>query len=252
MSTAKTLAHLQGLGTLKAWSVVVTILGDLCQAPDDRISGRLLDRLVGPMGISNQTLRVALHRLRRDGWVISEKAGRSSNYGLSAPGWAMTVAARPVIYPAADAADDAVNVVIAPPGLSAADFAESLPDEAVLLSARSALAPGEEFGDEALVVPFAAEKLPGWVAAQIAPAELCAEYAALARAVPHTGWPETMIDRVTLRLLILHQWRRLRLRHGPLPDQLLPRWEGAVARARVMGALGALDRPTLTELEAQA
>ncbi|WP_238364102.1 PaaX family transcriptional regulator C-terminal domain-containing protein [Mesobacterium pallidum] len=252
MSTAKTLAHLQGLGTLKAWSVVVTILGDLCQAETDRISGRLLDRLVGPMGISNQTLRVALHRLRRDGWVISEKSGRSSNYGLSAPGWAMTVAARPVIYPAPGAEADPVNVVIAPPGLSAADFAESLPDEAVQLSARSALAPGEEFGDEALVVPFAAEKLPDWVAAQIAPAALCAEYAALARAVPQSGWPEAMIEAVTLRLLILHQWRRLRLRHGPLPDQLLPHWDGALARTRVMTALSALPRPTLVELEGAA
>ena len=250
--TTLSLSALHSLGGLKAWSVVVTVLGDLCQGPQDRISGRLLDRLVGPMGITNQTLRVALHRLRRDGWIVSEKAGRSSNYGLTAQGWAMTVAARPVVYPGAGGPAPGVSLAIAPPGLSVAEFAESLPEEAVQLSARSALIAGGGPGEDWLVSPFAAQALPDWVAAALAPPDLVAEYAALAGAVPGGDWPDAPLDRAVLRLLILHLWRRLRLRHGPLPDLLLPGWAGAQARDRVAPALAALPRPALAELEALA
>ena len=65
--TQQKIDTLTACGPLKAWSVIVTILGDLCQDQNDRVSGRSLTRIMGAMGISAQTVRVALHRLRRDG-----------------------------------------------------------------------------------------------------------------------------------------------------------------------------------------
>ena len=70
-------------GPIRVWSLVVTIMGDLCQSPDTCIPGKTLGDLVGRLGITNQALRVALHRLRRDGWIQTVREGRTSNYFLS-------------------------------------------------------------------------------------------------------------------------------------------------------------------------
>ena len=58
--------------------------------------------------------------------------------------------------------------------------------------------------------------------------------------------PADPVDRGALRVLVLHHWRRLRLRHGVLPDRLLGEgWEGARARRAVMAALARFERPPL-------
>ena len=60
-----------------------------------------------------------------------------------------------------------------------------------------------------------------------------------------------MADATALRLLTLHHWRRLRLRHGDLPDLLLGEgWEGAAARRAVMAVLNRFPRPAPGDLAA--
>jgi len=94
--------------------------------------------------------------------------------------------------------------------------------------------------------------VPDWVKAMIVPADLAASYAvlaetlALALALPV---PDDLMQRTVLRLLALHQWRRLVLRHGAAAETLMGSdWDGALCRARVTALLGRLARPDPVEL----
>lgn len=242
-----------GCGPLKVWSVVVTVLGDLLQSDEMWLSGPLLDALVGRLGINNQALRVALHRLRRDGWVVTEKRGRLSAHQLTARGFAERDAVRAQVY-GTEPVGDPVFLVVGAPELSAADFSDALPDHAVSLSARSALVAGSVRRSESLLVSqFAPDGLPPWVSEALAPEVMRAEYDELAIVVGRIlarATPNGVMDRTALRLAILHHWRRMRLRHGAAQDVLLPAdWEGARARRLVMQALARLERPEVGDLE---
>jgi len=248
--------RLVACGPLKAWSVLVTILGDLCQSRADWIGGRDLNALAGRMGLSPATTRVALHRLKRDGWIESRRQGRDAAYRLSDMGWAETQAVRDRIYADTPAAQGPVQVLFAPPHLSAAEIAAALPAGAAPITPRSAL-----FGGPVPPLPegfwastVAGGAPPGWVVDAVAAPRLRAEYARLCDAVTalrDAPPPAGPAEAATLRLLILHHWRRLRLRHGDLPDLLLSEdWEGATARRAVMAALSRLPRPALGELAA--
>lgn len=242
-------------GPIKVWSVVVTILGDLLQSEDAWLSGPVLDALVGRLGINNQALRVAVHRLRRDGWVTSEKRGRLSMHQLTAKGWTETEAVRGQIYGTGKTVE-AVWLAVGGPNLTATEFLELLPDHAVTLSARSALvAATVRPSDSLLLSRFTPERVPEWAASALVPEDLAAEYDALSAAVgivlAHST-PEGTLERTALRLVILHHWRRLRLRHGAVQDAVLPSdWPGARARRLVMQALTRLARPDVAELERQ-
>ncbi|WP_298492211.1 PaaX family transcriptional regulator C-terminal domain-containing protein [uncultured Maritimibacter sp.] len=249
---------LMAVGTVKVWSVVVTVMGDLCRAPEDRLSGRVLDRLMGPMGINNQALRTALHRLKRDGWIEATRDGRGSNYALTPEGRGRTESVRALIYAEGPSPAQPVHLLTPAPDATVADWAEGLPDDAILLPARTALLAGPLLALPAgtLVTTLGDTPLPDWARDAIASADLCAEYARLAKAVDRaladalTGDPAAgSTGRTILRLAAFHHYRRLRLRHGPLPDLLLgPDWPGAIARTGVMTLLRACPRPDLADL----
>ena len=78
----------------RVWSIIVSLFGDLAQRPGDRISGSVLSRITEPMGIKPEAMRVALHRLRSDGWILSEREGRTSRYCLTESGLSQSRAAR--------------------------------------------------------------------------------------------------------------------------------------------------------------
>ena len=242
-------------GPIRVWSLVVTILGDLCQHPEDYLPGRTLNMLVERLGINNQALRVALHRLRRDGWIRTERDGRASNYFLSDQGRAMTQSVRRQIYTPTPTRNKPIRMVMAAPSVPAADFADLLPDEALTLSARVALVADMDTPfDDCLIAAFSPQSLPIWAIDTIAPPDLRSEYmqlhSAVARLLDHPV-PASLADRTALRLVILHHWRRLILRQSFLADILLPEdWAGANARQAVMSALQRYDRPNLQALRA--
>lgn len=240
-------------GPLKVWSVVVSIMGDLLQAPDQRISGRTLNALMMRLGINNQALRVAVHRLRRDGWIVTDRDGRSSNHRLSDQGWAMTEKVRSQIYEVNPTRTASVHLIMGPATLGAADFGDAMPQDTVFLSSRTGLVVGTKPAPEGfLSCEFAPDSVPDWVAEALVSTALRSEYTQLAAAVAAVlarPLPAAIADQTALRLVILHHWRRLRLRHGILADVLLPAdWEGAQARAVVMQALARFARPDLVAL----
>lgn len=242
-------------GPIQVWSVVVTALGDVLQTEEAVLSGPVLDRLVGAWGINNQALRVALHRLRADGWVVSEKRGRLGVHRLSDTVFARIQSLRPQIFPTPSQTPSDVSLVVGAPGIASFDFEADLPQGAAVIAPRCALVPGEMRSTEALMVSrFAADTLPPWVETALASPVLRAEYDELATAVErvlsHADGVDIW-DQTALRLVILHHWRRLRLRHGAVQDLVLPEtWEGARARRLVMQAFERFARPDVATLEA--
>ena len=242
-------------GPLRAWSVIVTVLGDLCRAPGDRISARVLNELIGQFGITSQTSRVAIHRLKSDGWIETQRDGRASLYQLSATGLAQAAAVRQRIY-SAIAPKIAPVLLIGAPEMSQASFADLAGDEAILLAPRTALVPEAGRNSELLTVPFDATAQsfvqPKWLAAILAPQQLVDDLSDLTNVVQAITSPpasSSLFTRTALRLAILHHWRRLCLRTNPLADALLPEdWAGAQARAVVIAALERLERPSPDQL----
>ena len=77
----------------RVWSLLVTVFGELGQDPDVRLSVLLLGKLMDLAGVKPGAMRVALHRLKKDGWIDSRRCGRNSEYFLTPYGRSQSVEA---------------------------------------------------------------------------------------------------------------------------------------------------------------
>ncbi|UYV36052.1 PaaX family transcriptional regulator [Rhodobacteraceae bacterium D3-12] len=240
------LEQLMACGQIKAWSLIVTILGDLAAEKGARVSGPALTQLTEPMGLKPEALRVAIHRLRRDGWLVSEREGRTSLYGLSDHGRTLTKSVFHRVYGAAPELPKKWLIVVAQnaEALQAVDHPELLP-----ISPRTGLLADVTADVPEGVLAWAAEPgaMPGWVKSALVDEELSAAYGALLPALDaalKVEPPEGVMARAVLRLVALHQWRRLVLRHGAAAEALMgQQWAGAMCRARVTRLLALLELP---------
>jgi phenylacetic acid degradation operon negative regulatory protein len=209
------------------WSLIVTALGDLTRDSGAGVGGAELGRLLGPLGVSAPAVRTALHRLRADGWVETERCGRASSHRLTAHGLAETRAAAARIYALGPPETSPVLSLVfgaGPPGTASLPGglhlrAGPLGDDAGMEGTRLRLAPAQ-----------AAALWPEGLRADAA--DLLGRLDAVAQA------PLEPAEAGPARLLVVHDWRRIALRAPPLPDALgPPDWPGAALRAAVAGAL---------------
>ncbi|MDU8910618.1 PaaX family transcriptional regulator C-terminal domain-containing protein [Aestuariicoccus sp. MJ-SS9] len=231
--------------TLRVWSVIVTIFGDLAQAPGQTLSGRALARLCAPMGLRDEAQRVALHRLRKEGWIESRRDGRQSHYGLTDWGRAQARAASPRIYGPAPAG---------PLYLWVTETAAEPRADVVAIAPNLALSTAIDGPPGSMVQQVAPEALPGWMRARVADPALVAEAARLTAALERlrTELPKITdpAQQAVLRVLMVHGWRRIALKLPLLPDAAFPDgWQGAAARAHLGALLQALPRPAPAALE---
>ena len=91
-------AALRALGGQRVWSLMISLFGDLAQGAGDRIDGPVLSAIMARQHIKPEAVRVALHRLRKDGWVTSEKSGRIRQHSLTDKGRRESAIASPRIY----------------------------------------------------------------------------------------------------------------------------------------------------------
>ncbi len=240
--------------TPRAWSLIISILGDLAHTrPDVEIGAAPLSRLLAPTGISAEAMRVALHRLKRDGWIVTRRVGRTGYYALSPSRRAEIAAASMRIYMLDPPDPLAWHLILRAPG---ADLAEG----EIALTAQMSLAAGPADGvrfADALVLSSVATEGPGWLAEKLCPPDLAQAYSGLSDRLATveervTQAPDMSLhERLCLRALIVHEWRRLILRHPPLPDHLFPPdWAGPACRARVGRMLAILPVPSAHELAA--
>lgn len=238
------------LSELKVWSVVVTIMGDL--SPDDAMSGPVLTAIIERMGLQAQAMRVALHRLKRDGWIESERVGRIGYYRLTKMARVNTRLVHDRVFATSVPRLEKASIVIAPPGSAAMQVD---PATAIDVMPRVMIS-GDDRADlpsDYLVAPIEIENLPAWTAPMIEAQANVASYATLSaslEALLTVSFDDlSLIDAVALRVLVLHRWRRLVLRSNPTAEAVL---QGASApaqcRAKIMRIFAALPRPNLDDL----
>ena len=203
-------AHILGGDPPRVWSFIVTIFGDLAREDDRYISSRILNRLTAEIGVKPEATRVALHRLRKEDWLESAKFGRESHYRLTNKGRKLSRAAAPRIY------GDTFDL---PLWMALYDPAAVAPDGLRILSGVSLVAQ-EEKG--AMNIPLD-HPIPQWMVdrlvdqdAQVGAKNLLQRLQTMAQISDLS-----CLDRMVLRLSIVHEWRRIILRLPKLPDQVL-------------------------------
>ncbi len=244
----------------RVWSIIVTIFGDLAQRPGDRISGAVLSRLTEPMGIKPEAMRVALHRLRGDGWIQSEREGRASHYSLTESGLAQSRAASPRIYQRSLDTPEAWQLSVAPPARQGGKGAR---DKAMRRKGVLPVAPGvfltsaqAETVPDSLTMVGIVDHVPDWLRHKIAPAPVMLAYedleialdrfAAKCEAMPPLG----PLQIATLRTILVHVWRKALFSHADLPPHFFPEgWKGPACRSKALDLLDRLGRPELAVLE---
>lgn len=236
-------------GGLKLWSVIVTVLGDLSVHKTKEISGLALTRIVERIGLQPQAMRVALHRLKRDGWIDSRREGRVVFYRLSDVGLGRTLDVRDRVYGSSPDLPEGTVLAILPTNESRA--LADLPDQvhALPIAARVAFvgADANDLPDDWLVLPFSNASIPGWVRSELEVAA-CEDEFSQFRLVLGDLDPadkDDPFDLFVLRTLVLHGWRRLVLRADPLAEVVLgSQSQAEQCRLEVRRLLGGLEYPS--------
>lgn len=245
--------RLINLAPQRVWSLLVTVFGDLAQDKGDAIAGPVLSTLMSDLHTKPEATRVALHRLRNDDWIISAKHGRTSRHSLTDHGRKISAAAIPRIYGLPQDTPNSWQLVLlentaaqSRETMEAMGFAPLMPR--VYVGAANATPPAN-------ALALAAHLAPAWLSAQFEPKDLVQDYAALHSALTqldqslspdHDLSPRNI---AVLRCAIVHNWRRLVLKHPNLPRQLYSDdWRGHDCRALVTSLLDRLPRPPLSEI----
>ena len=244
----------------RVWSIIISFLGDMAQDEGAGISSAALTRVITPLGIKPEAIRVALHRLRKDGWTESERRGRGSRHFLTPYGRAQSALVTPRIYARTACQTQAWHLLIAgtPEGLEALDaLGEQRPQRAIRINRHTGLATGHAeptatATSDMLVANIEIAHVPQWLQEELFPEPLRQSCAELDRALAPLGPPPELnpLQRACLRTLLVHRWRRIALRHADLPGAFHPGdWAGESCRSRVFALLDQLPLPKLIELE---
>lgn len=247
----------------QVWSLLVSVFGDLVPQ-GDALSGAVLSDVLSPAGVRPEAMRVALHRLRNDHWIETDKRGREAFHVLSDDGIAQCAVASQRIYAASQAAGQQWHVLCYPSTLASPeqDRAEKLEETGyVSIGAGVYLAnhaPQENITN-ALVLQGTLTNVPDWLRASIVTSELDAAFAQLSTALDQIDLRQSTAEDLrpaqiaALRTLIVHRWRKLVLKMPVVPDMLLgPDNSALKCRARVMKALRHLPKPSVSDLSSRA
>ena len=251
--TAPVVAAFAGLGGQRVWSLMVSLFGDLAQGSDDVIDGPVLSTIMAALGVRPEANRVALHRLRNDGWVQSRKVGRISLHSLTPSGRAESAAASPRIYAAPPDLDEGWQLA-----LTETNGAET--DTRLRAAGFIPVMPRTYVGPQDAKAPEGCAALPGtsppdWLRRAVEPAALNDEYEALQQALLsiQATLPKATalspLDIAVLRCLIVHNWRRLVLKHPAPPGGLIRAdWPGYRCHLLVDDLLAHYPRPALRDV----
>lgn len=244
----------------RVWSIIVSLFGDMAQEPGAQISGGALTRIIEPMGIKPEAIRVALHRLRKDGWIESDRIGRVSRHVLTEFGRTQSAAVTPRIYARGPVTVEHWHLLIAEDGAGTHVLEDLMLSRDYSPIGRTvALGPGPmpDQADGILALEISPQDAPKWVQDRLCPQNLRLSCRALHRAAQSAlktrpdGWSPTPLQSATLRTLLVHRWRRVVLRQPDLPAGFYPAdWDGPACREAVFGLLDALPRPPVSVLNA--
>jgi phenylacetic acid degradation operon negative regulatory protein len=246
---------------IRAGSLILTVYGDAVAPRGGALWLGSLIEILGAMRIADGVVRTAMSRLANDCWLERTRIGRNSHYRLSAQGRRVFDAATRRIYFAAPGTWDgtwSLAVLNGPSEmraeararLDAAGFGALAPNVMLRPHGPDPLPSGTDL--MLLEARGAAPDDARRLAAAIWPLDdLAARYrlfldhfAGLAPAAASALAP---LDALVVRILLIHEYRRVILRDPLLPLALLPEdWPGTAARA----LCGRLYRAVRTASEA--
>lgn len=239
---------------LRAWSLIVTVFGDAVAPRGGSLWLGTLNEIMGAFGIGEGVVRTAMSRLAADGWVTRDRAGRNSYYRLTPKATALSEAAAVRIYRlpqrewsgrwslAAPAEKPHTPLARRRAALREAGFAQlnggffiapagrDVPGEAgrvFAFSARSSSAKSGNLDQDREIARSA------WKLDEIAGTYrgFCDHFAPVASALARSQG-RSDIAALAVRLLLVHELRRIVLRDPGLPLDLLGSdWAGLQARA---------------------
>lgn len=258
------------LGRVQTGSLVISLFGDAVVPRGGRIWLGSLIRLLAPLDLNERLIRTSVFRLTKESWLRAKPSGRRSDYALTASGQRrFEEAARTIYAPEAPPWDQRWRLVLTLGKLSQKDrdalrramFWQGFG----LLTGDCFVHPGADLraAFDALIAE-GLEPLLGKLKPLVA-AEVPLGGTATDREMVHAAWdlgqlaeiytgfvacyepilgqlcesresresPDGLDDESAflLRLLLIHDYRRLLLRDPALPDVLLPAgWPGQQAR----------------------
>lgn len=211
--TPKLIHRLTNIGNIKIWSLLVTIFGDLTYENHNSLSGAQLNSLFQAMDIKPEALRVALHRLRKVGWITSTKIGRTSHYKISETGLAETKKVWHKIYAPNNGITTKWHIAIFANSNSKPNYeAIKLSNNCYIIDKTKALKI-----EDTLVFPLADAHLPNWARDKLnldGMEALATELLKVCTQIDLNSIDTSSIENTALRVLILHHWRRIALRNA--------------------------------------
>lgn len=223
------------LGTpvrLKTWSLIVTFFGDAVLARGGSISALSLGQVIEATGLEAGAIRTAVSRLASDGWIERERQGRASFYRLATYREKAFQKAAELIYARPDKAGEPGNWAL---GVLPGDLALEPQIEKHTLVIQKGwllldLSKIDRSDLPAALMLFEGRfvQKPAWFLELLAPQELGASMERLIdvfhpvlRAMEE-GWQPTPLEALSIRTLLIHEWRRIALRLHRMPSDLLP------------------------------
>ena len=198
-------------GRPRVWSLVMTVFGDSVQHRGGRIATARLARILGRVGIESGAMRTALSRLSHDGWVESQRSGRTSSYILGIKGRDQIAPATARIY-AAPRQGPVSSWVFETTGTGipvAGGFVR--PGNTASTTAKFAIIGSLSPQHRSEVTQ---SLTPEHIRALTRLTEDLSDISKMTQLTP--------LDALAVRTLLIHRWRRLVLRWPEAPNEILP------------------------------
>ena len=272
---------------MQAGSLIISLFGDAIYPRGGAIWLGCLIRLLAPLQVNERLIRTAIYRLVKEDWLVTQTHGRRTDYALSANGINRIEEASKAIYASQSPPwDTRWRLLLASNSMSHKDrerlrnalvwqgfgqwqnqvFVHPGADLQVALS----LLQGEGLGHlQKQIWPLQGDSLltssgvtdqqvatQSWDLAQLADSyrQFVKTYQPLVEEWPTKKTSKNLVQNekaFLLRLLLIHDYRRLLLRDPFLPQKLLPAdWPGQSARAVCAKLYVGLSVPSETYLQA--
>lgn len=239
---------------VRVWSLIVTIYGDCVMPRGGELWLGTLTELLAPFGVEPGSVRAAMSRLARDGFLERTRAGRTSHYALSPQAVALSRAAERVIYRTrAPRAAPGWDVVVPLQDGGGGGGGAGGGRKRLATEGFGVLAPGVFVRPQRMphvrvagAIHLSAAGDDAALAAALYPLDaLAARYRAFAEAVePVAAAAEDAApdDAIALRIALVHAFRRIALRDPHLAPAALPAgWPADAAHAAFAAAYRTLQ-----------
>ena len=215
-------------------SVIISIYGDVVVPQHDKIELGVIQELSKYLRFESGAVHTALSRLCSDGWFVRTKNGRNVEYSITPENMKTVKEAAKRIY--------GPNFLPEPIKWNVVVFEKSnnvIPDNVHAINRKTWIVPADfkinecENKSVVLSVMGKVDEIPEWAVRNVVEPAITKEYEKLNELIlPMKENIEIIknldgVNSIITRVLVIHFWRRIVLRHKPLYQNLMPHnWAG--------------------------